>query len=222
MSGPDAGFRSIVHRVEQEAIARYTERLRRFGEDARTLGWGSRADQWTRFAAAVRAAEFAGRAVLDIGCGLGDFRVFLEERGLAPSSYAGIDINDALLDVARRRFPDSRFERRNIVTDPGAEPVCDVALMLGLVNFRLRDVDNYDYAARALDAGFAACREALVIDMLSDRRLPEYPAEDVVFYFDPARLLAMALERTPWVDVHHSYPAIPQREFLLVLRKAPQ
>jgi hypothetical protein len=95
-------------------------------------------------------------------------------------------------------------------------------VMLGLVNFRLSDLDTYDDAARALDAGFAACREALLIDMLSDRRLPAYPAEDFVFYFDPARMLAMALERTPHVDLIHSYAPIPQREFLMVLRRTPR
>jgi SAM-dependent methyltransferase len=222
MSAPETGFTQIVRRVEQEAIARYTDRLQRFGEDARTLGWASRADQWARFAAAARATSFADRSLLDIGCGLGDFRVFLEEQGERFTSYAGVDINDALLDVARRRFADSRFERRNVVTEPFPEPVCDVALMLGLVNFRLTDLDNYAYAARAIDAGFAACREALVVDMLSDRRVPEYPAEDMVFYFDPARMLAMALERTPHVDVQHSYAPIPQREFMMVLRKGPR
>jgi SAM-dependent methyltransferase len=220
MSAPDRFSETVAH-IERQAIERYSKRLAQFGEDPRTLGWDTHAHQWTRFAAATALIDLKGRDVLDIGCGLADFRVFLDEQGISPSAYAGVDINDDLLAVAHRRFPASRFERRNVVLEPYAAPVCDVAVMFGLVNFRLKDLDNYEYAARAIDAAFAACREALVVDMLSDRRAPEYPPEDFVFYFDPARMLALALERTPWVQVHHAYPALPQREFLLVLRKAP-
>jgi SAM-dependent methyltransferase len=217
----DAGerFARAVGNVEREAIERYSRRLREFGDDPRTLGWDTRAHQWTRFAAAAASADLSGRHVLDIGCGLGDFRTFLAERGIIPASYSGADINEDLLAVARRRFPDARFERRNVILQRYAEPVCDVAVMLGLVNFRLQSVDNYDYAERAIDAAFGACREALIVDMLSDRVTPDYPREDFVFYFDPPRMLAMALERTPWVRLHHAYPALPQREFMLVLRK---
>ncbi|MEP6916808.1 MAG: methyltransferase domain-containing protein [Acidobacteriota bacterium] len=214
-------FSRAVGAIEQQAIERYSRRLAQFGEDPRTLGWDTRAHQWTRFAATTAVVDFHAREVLDIGCGLGDFRVFLEDRGIAPSSYAGVDINDDLLAIGRRRFPDSRFERRNVVLDPYTSPVCDVAVMLGLVNFRLEDLDNYDYAARAIDAAFAGCREALVVDMLSARRTPEYPEEDFVFYFEPARMLDVALARTPYVQLHHAYPGLPQREFMLVLRKTP-
>jgi SAM-dependent methyltransferase len=220
VTAPD-DFRRAVADVEQAAIERYSKRLRQFGEDPRTLGWDTRANQWTRFAAAASLVAFSGRDVLDIGCGLGDFRVFLEEQGTPPARYAGVDINEDLLNVARARFPDSTFERRNIVLDPYAGPVCDVALMLGLVNFRLAELDNYDYAARAIDAAFAACRDALVVDMLSAKRTSEYPEESFVFYFEPARMLELALERTPYVQLHHAYRRLPQREFMLVLRKGP-
>lgn len=221
MSDTKQQFTAAIGAVERAAVQRYSQRLREFGEDPRTLGWDTRAHQWTRFAAAASAADLSGRHLLDIGCGLGDFRMFLEEQGVTPAAYLGADINEDLLAVAQRRFPDSRFERRNVLLEPYEAPVCDVAVMLGLVNFRLQTVDNYEYAERAIDAAFGACREALIVDMLSDRVTPEYPREDFVFYFDPPRMLALALDRTPWVQVHHAYPALPQREFMLVLRKTP-
>ena len=221
MSQSDEHFTRAVGAVERAAVERYSRRLREFGSDARTLGWDTRANQWARFAAAASVAPFGGREVLDIGCGLADFRVFLEEAGMPPASYSGVDINDDLLEVARGRFPDSRFERRNVLLQPYDAPVCDVALMLGLVNFRLTDLDNYEYAARAIDAAFAACRDALVVDMLSARRSPDYPEESFVFYFEPARMLELALSRTPYVQLHHAYRPLPQREFMLVLRKGP-
>lgn len=221
MSAGDREFSRAAGEIERAAIERYSQRLRTFGTDPRTLGWDTRANQWARFAAAASIAQFGGRDVLDIGCGLADFRVFLEEAGTPPARYRGVDINPDLLEVARARFPDSEFSRRNVVLQPYSEPVCDVALMLGLVNFRLSDLDNYDYAEKAIDAAFAACREALVVDMLSAKRTPDYPEESFVFYFEPGRMLDLALTRTPYVQLHHAYRALPQREFMLVLRKGP-
>jgi SAM-dependent methyltransferase len=214
-------FRSAVERVEQAAIQRYNDRLARFGEDPRTLGWDTRDHQWTRFAAVTAIESLDGRDVLDIGCGLADFRAFLSERGVAPRAYKGIDINPSLIEVAGRRFPGDRFEVRSILREPFPAPVCDVGVMLGLVNFRLSDIDNYDYAREAMTAAFAACREALVVDMLSARTVESYPREDVVFYFEPLRILELALSLTPWVKMHHAYAPLPQREFMIVLRRCP-
>jgi hypothetical protein len=60
-----------------------------------------------------------------------------------------------------------------------------------------------------------------VIDMLSARRTPDYPEEEFVFYFAPRRMLAVALARTPYVQLHHADPARPRREFQLLLRRSP-
>ena len=52
MSAPDR-FSETVAGIERQAIERYSKRLAQFGEDPRTLGWDTRAHQWTRFAAEI-------------------------------------------------------------------------------------------------------------------------------------------------------------------------
>jgi SAM-dependent methyltransferase len=47
----------------------------------------------------------AGKRVLEIGCGTGDLLAALE-----PSEGVGIDVSSGLVDEARRRHPDMRFE----------------------------------------------------------------------------------------------------------------
>lgn len=222
MTQPPRGqFVEAVARVEAQAIARYADRLAKFGRDPRTLGWDTRAHQWTRFAAVAAMQDLAGRDVLDIGCGLADLREFLDARGIEPRSYRGIDINPALLDVARERFPGDAFAVRSVLREPFTAEACDVGVMLGLVNFRLSEIDNYEYAREAMRAAYAGCRESLVIDMLSSRLVEDHPPEDIVFYFDPARMLQAALDLTPFVKLHHAYAPLPQREFMLVLSRCP-
>lgn len=219
MTGPT--MQAAARRIERAAIDRYAARFRQFGgSDPRTLGWDTRKHQWVRFRAVTELVAFRGRSVIDIGCGFADFLAFLSESGVEPTSYLGVDINPILLEVAAGRFPRARYERRNVLLEPYEEPVADVGVMLGLLNFRLEEVGNYDYAEAMIRAALAATREGLVVDFLSADRTPGYPEEPVVFYYEPGRILQAALSVTSNVILKHDYPPIPQREFMLFLRKA--
>jgi SAM-dependent methyltransferase len=215
----EASLREAAGRIERAAIDRYVARFRRFGPDPRSLGWDNQANQWIRFRAVTELVDLRSRRVLDIGCGFADLYGFLREGGVEPASYLGVDINSVLLEVAASRFPQGRYERRNILLEPFREPVADVGVMLGLLNFRLQEMDNYDYASEMIRAALSATREGLVVDFLSARRAPGYPEETAVFYYEPERMLQLGLSIAPAVVLKHDYPPIPQREFMLWLRK---
>ena len=209
-----------ARRIEQAAVDRYAARFRQFGgSDPRTLGWDTRTHQWVRFRAVTELVDLRGRSVIDIGCGFADLYAFLSESDIPVAGYLGVDINPILLEVAAGRFPQARYARRNVLLEPYAEPVADVGVMLGLLNFRLDEVGNYEYAEAMIRAGLTATREGLVIDFLSADRTPEYPKEPAVFYYEPGRILQAGLSVTSSLVLKHDYPPIPQREFMLFLRK---
>lgn len=212
---------ALAREVDESTRARYDRRLKEFGEDPRTLGWDTRRSQHIRFRAVADAVDMAGREVLDIGCGFADLRGFLGDEGVELAGYRGVDLNPKLLAVAEKRFPEDSFEARNCFLEPFEEPVADVGVMLGLLNFRLPEGANEEYSRACIRAAFGAVREALVVDFLSTRLTPEYPAEDFVHYHDPVAMLEFGLGLTSSAGIKHDYPPIPQREFLLVLRKAP-
>lgn len=211
----------VLRTVDRQLEARYSRRLRQFGLDPRTLGWDTRNSQETRFTVAMGSVELAGRLLLDIGCGLADLYAFLRDRGARIAGYRGLDINPELLKACRRRFPNCSFEHRNILLDPSVAEEADVAVMLGVLNFRFRELDNEEFAREMIARAFTLCREVLLVDMLSTERTPDYPAEEIVYYYDPAVMVRFALTLTPYVTLRHDYPAIPQREFMLMLRKRP-
>lgn len=210
-----------VRTLEQMTIARYSDRLQRLGRDPRTLGWDTVAHQRQRFACARRVTDFAGRAVTDIGCGFGDLLAYLTEQQVAPVSYTGVDINPELLKVAADAHPAARFECRNILTEPLPAESADVVTLLGVLNWRLPVGDNTEHAEVMIARAWAATRDTLVVDMLSDRVEAAYPREDFVFYYAPERMLAYALSLTPHVVLLQDYASIPQREFMLALRRRP-
>ncbi|MFI5714897.1 class I SAM-dependent methyltransferase [Nocardia sp. NPDC051750] len=66
------------------------------------------ADPWERaILSAFAEVVGAGEAVAEIGCGPGRITGFLSEHGLA---MRGIDLSPAMVELARRRHPDIRFE----------------------------------------------------------------------------------------------------------------
>jgi SAM-dependent methyltransferase len=74
--------------------------------------WGARANDWAEVqepawrplyeAILLRAGVGRGMRLLDIGCGAGGFLV---EANKAGAHVAGLDASDALVEIARRRFP---------------------------------------------------------------------------------------------------------------------
>lgn len=211
--------KEYLNNLEHETIERYRRLLDQFGRSPRALGWGNSHHQSVRFEAATSLVNFHGERLLDIGCGFADFYLFLKNRNCQPLSYRGLDINEHLLAIARRENPEAQFECRNILTDPMEEASADVTVMFGLLNFRLKEISNYDYAKEMIQKAWLSCRKALVVDMLSAYREPSYPVEDFVFYYEPEIMFQFAQTLTPHVTLKHDYPSIPTREFMMVLKK---
>lgn len=212
-------FNQVAQRIEAMTRKRYSTRLREEGVGPRALGWDSSTTQRARFQATMELICLDGLEVADIGCGFSDFYAFVLEQGVRPLAYLGIDVNEDLLAVASERFPAARYERRNILTLPYDDDVVDVAVMNGVLNFRLHEIDNYIYSERMITSAFAMVRKALVVDFLSEHRTPDYPYEEFVFYHSPERVMGMAAALTNDFVIKHDYAPIPQKEFMLLLKK---
>lgn len=106
------------------------------------------ADGWSdvgeRAALLAVADEMRGRAVLDIGVGGGRTTALLR---LLTDRYVGIDYSAAMVDAARRRFPDERLNVGD-VRDLSAFP--DASFALALFSFNGIDYMGHDDRQAAL------------------------------------------------------------------------
>jgi len=217
-------MRDIPQDIATRMVERYSRRYRDLGYHVRTLGWGSLGQQRYRFEQALAfGLDLTGAEVVDFGCGFGDYYDFLREAGVPLKSYLGLDINPDLLTEARQRHADDpqvAFAPLDLTREPAGGPVGDVGVMLGVLNLNLGDAyDNEAYSRQLVSHAFTLVRHALVVDFLSARLCPDYPREDFVYYHEPTRLLDFALSLTPDVALKHDYQPIPQKEFMLLLRK---
>jgi 2-polyprenyl-3-methyl-5-hydroxy-6-metoxy-1,4-benzoquinol methylase len=153
----------------------WADRFRKYGTGLRGSGDEGLSEAQNRLAyeqagavvlAAVekRGVELSSAAVLDVGCGPGFFTELLHSAGVA--SYTGVDITDQLFADLRARFPDYRFEQKDVTSDL-VEGTYDVVMMI--------DVAEHVVTTEAFDRCIANLAKAvapgglLLIGPLVDR-----------------------------------------------------
>ncbi|MDH5765756.1 MAG: class I SAM-dependent methyltransferase [Gammaproteobacteria bacterium] len=210
--------------ISKNMIERYSSRYREMGYDIKTLGWGSKDQQYYRFSQTLQTGlVFEDKKILDIGCGFGDYANFLNENKIKYSSYHGVDINPDLINEAKLRNKDKSghdFSVLDLTEVNKTTPLADVGVMLGLLNLNLKDaMDNYEYSYNLIKNALSYVNDALVVDFISSKMDPGYPEEDFIFYHNPVTVLEFALSISDNVLIKHDYLPVPQKEFMLVIYK---
>ena len=112
--------------ISDSMIDRYSKRYHKLGYHVNTLGWGTTEQQEYRFSQTLDLATgFDGKAVLDIGCGFGDYFNFLKNNHVPFDSYTGYDLNpDLIHEAGKQHTGDDRahFEVANILETSRDEP----------------------------------------------------------------------------------------------------
>jgi SAM-dependent methyltransferase len=198
---------------ERTVLDFYTERWKEYGYDTRSLGIGSRESQDIRFRVLTEVGDLTNTAILDVGCGFGDLHSYLERRGI-PVRYAGVDIQPAFIEEARRLHPADEFYCADIEQfEPKTAP--DYIFVSGSFNVKFRE-DQEAWVFRILHRLFDRCRLGVGINMLSTYYDPGHHRDDM-FYCPPERALTEAHAITRWVTLRHDY--MPHDFTLYLYRK---
>jgi 2-polyprenyl-3-methyl-5-hydroxy-6-metoxy-1,4-benzoquinol methylase len=93
---------------KKELLNFYNRHLKDFGDAPQAVRWTPEGQLHRYETLTGIAGDFSGKRVLDFGCGKGDFYGYLTEKGIHVK-YCGIDINENLIDLARRKYPGTDF-----------------------------------------------------------------------------------------------------------------
>jgi SAM-dependent methyltransferase len=189
-------------RDEAAMQQRYIQRFQQFGYSPKTLSW-DKGKQDVRFSVLTSQYDFAGKSVLDIGCGFGDINTVLTSLYGTNYTYHGIDLVADLVNEGRKHFnaPHITFEVGNFLTHPAIEKY-DYIVASGTFNLKLKDLDGYDFITMCMDKAFGLANDGIAFDFLSDK--VDYQLADT-FHSAPERILQMAYARTRNVVLRNDY-----------------
>lgn len=149
-------------------------------------GWnrGSKMDNYERM---IHLSKFAktplrGKSCLDIGCGTGDFSLFLRKRGT--KGYLGVDIYEPSLKKARDKYPQEIFLNADLLAGE-VRGKYDFAFCSGALTLKLQSADNYDFLISMASNMWQMTRVGVVFNVLT---IDPHPDPDLFFY-DPKTVL---------------------------------
>lgn len=182
----------------RDAQQRYTQRFQEFGRTPQSLGW-KKGKQAIRFDVLTSQYDFAGKSVLDIGCGFGDLLDTLGTR-MSRFTYTGIDLVDAFIREARSMHPGHTFIQGDFIShDFGM--MFDYCVASGIFNHKLKQ-DNYEFIRLAIQKAWDISCDGFAFDFLSDR--VDYPL-DHTFHSNPTKILEFAYSLSRNVVLRNDY-----------------
>jgi SAM-dependent methyltransferase len=156
--------------LHSDVEAYYSARVAKYGATPLGVDWSCWATQNLRFVQLLKLCDFAGPLALnDIGCGYGALAAYLEMRhGATEVDYLGVDLSQAMVRRARRRFsgPGRRF-----VVATSAPRVADYSVASGVMNVSLghpREAWEH-FVATILRDMRRTSRRGFSVNFISDR-----------------------------------------------------
>jgi len=136
----------------------------------RVLSFGL--DRWWRRAAIRRLGSLKGTRILDIATGTGD--IALATLSLHPSEVVGVDIAEAMLEEARKKFVPRGFEGRLSFIQGSAEdlPFPPSSFDAAIVAFGVRNFANLEAGLRSVERVLKPKSPLVILEFSQPSRQP--------------------------------------------------
>jgi SAM-dependent methyltransferase len=191
---------------DMKALERhYSDLFRQHGDSPAAVQQRDHATQERRMQRLCEIVDDVGRMrVLDFGCGSGHLLTVLRRDFAFAGDFTGYDLSAAHIDAARCKFPDARFERRNVL-EQGVGGRFDLVMINGVFNNLIGD--NWRFMTEALTLLYEAADVGVAFNCLSS--YVDY-RDAGLYYAEPESVFAFCKKSlSPFVTLRHDYRVKP-------------
>ena len=190
----------------------YEELLEKHGDNYLALDWNSPESQKLRYQIFKEIFIYGRKAsnpsVLDVGCGFGDLLDYFKAEKIKVQ-YTGFDISQKLIEVARKKQPDGKFEVRDILVERNLAQF-DYLFCSGVFNIRMVDRGSHlEFVKSMLQRMYDLARYGVAANFLSEGVLPLAAPEELntgrYYYFKPEEILSLCRSIAGRYIVRHDY-----------------
>jgi SAM-dependent methyltransferase len=194
----------------------YSENIRKFGNKAESVGWGTQEKQDLRFFKLLSVIDERSESVSinELGCGYGELIKFCERNGYNISEYDGYDISAEMLVAAK----DYLLDYQNIKFHQSSEinTQADYTIASGIFNVKF-DLDRLDWEEHiksTLRNMYEHSDKGISFNLLT--KYVDFEAENL-YYADPSYFFDFCKrELSEKVNLIHDYPLY---EWTLIVKR---
>jgi len=160
--------------IEKAAIIHYhRHRINEFNMGTvKSLGWKGDESQQKRFEVLSKLADLNGSSIMDLGCGQGDFKAFLDNR-FSGFAYIGIDQMPEFIAEGERRYghlANTEFYQTDFSSVE--LPTVDYVIASGALGYRCAKPNWFNEVIAKM---YASATHALAFNMLDIATFPDHP-----------------------------------------------
>ncbi len=141
---------------KQKMIEYYEDLFEEHGYHYRSLDWKDPEGQKTRYSVLFSIISLFSKmrdiSILDLGSGLGHFYGWLKDSNLLKNyriDYTGYDISSKLVEAAKKRYPEAKFEVKDILQGYFTKRF-DFVVCCGIFNIILSEIAEHDGFVREM------------------------------------------------------------------------
>jgi len=160
--------------IEKATIIHYhRHRINEFNSGTvESLGWKDDESQQKRFEVLSDLADFKGASIMDLGCGQGDFKAFLDSR-FSDFSYVGVDQVTEFIAEGERRYGHLANTDFYLTDFSSVElPIVDYVIASGALGYRCAKPNWFNEVIAKM---YASTSRGLAFNMLDITMFPDHP-----------------------------------------------
>jgi SAM-dependent methyltransferase len=196
----------------------YLDRLTRHGTaTAAAVGWSDylQVNLFEKLMKIFGGCSVKERAsMLDAGCGLGDFSIYMKRAGYKNFTYKGIDFIPEMISAARGKYPDENFQTIDFM-NPDFIETFDYILCSGALNMlSASDAAAHErYIMRFIDKMYRLSKRGCAFNLLAGEGAGYFPDDSRFFYADRERILSFCTTLGGETSVDYN-----EHEFVFTIR----
>jgi len=204
--------------ILSEVATYYSEKLEKYGQNARGVDWNGEQSQVLRFQQLCKIVDAPSQySMNDLGCGYGALYDYLLQK-YGDFSYTGIDVSERMILAARQRYGETSGLQFILSDKP--DQIADYGVASGIFNVRLEHSDDEwrTYLESTLDLLDKTSRFGFSFNCLTSYSDTD-KMRDYLYYANPCELFDFCKRRySPDVALLHDYGLY---EFTILVRKKP-
>ncbi len=154
----------------------YKKAYDKYGISAKGLCWYSKQTQYSRFNIITSyLKDIENSSLIDIGCGFGDYILFLKEKKIKPEIYIGIDCEEFMIDICKKRFENETFLKLDILKNK--IPSADYLICSGTLN-----ILNKEDFLKAIEICYKVSKKAFIFNFLTKGSLHKLEIEQIATF----------------------------------------